>query len=79
MLKSPAVMSGSEKQGSEQASSLVAAHPIDQSKVSNCDTIVCKSVPHATAYISVCIRVCRLRRLPLQCSRCASVTYEQPQ
>ena len=35
VLKSPAVTSGSEKQGSEQASSLVAAHPIDQSKVSH--------------------------------------------
>ena len=53
VLKSPAVTSGSGKHGSEQVSSLVAAHPVDQSKVIGCDTIACESVPHTTACISV--------------------------
>ena len=38
VLKSLTGTSGSGKHGSEQASSLVAAHPIDQSKVISCDT-----------------------------------------
>ena len=57
--KSPAVTSGSEKQGSEQASSLVAAHPIDQSKVSGCDTNIYKILACTTADTTFCIRVCQ--------------------
>lgn len=68
VLKSPAVISGSEKHGSEHAKSLVAAHPIDQSKVIGCNTHACKFPPHTAADILFCMSVCQHRPSPLQCS-----------